>query len=195
MNNHQHHHSIILLLCFIWSKWNYLYYETIWTILTVRKIENLSLKWFICYKNLLCNNSTKQGVGRKEAFSIGIFWPWDQREMSRSKRHNRTCQEQLKDIPLITGTFFTHITGQMGFANWPSLVIWDLASPSCVADLFQGLLIPLRSVSQQAKIKSEDITSDALWLDLVMVYTTFTHIHLDRIRQIAWPNCKREQEI
>ena len=37
---------------------------------------------------------------------------------------------------------FTHITVQMSFANcnWPSLVIWHLASPSCDAEIFQGLL-------------------------------------------------------
>ena len=56
-------------------------------------------------------------------------------------------------------------------------------------------LCPLHLVSQSAKIISEDTPSDALWLDLVMVYITSTHIHLARTRQMAWPNCKRDQEI
>lgn len=84
--------------------------------------------------------------------------------------------------------FFTHITVQMDSANcnWLSLVIWHLDSPSCVAEIFHGLLSVLCiQAANQQRAKVKDITQEASRLGLVIACISPTHIHLARTRQMA----------
>lgn len=119
------------------------------------------------------------------------------RKQVRSKKHNRSCYELRVVLFLHSISICFPLTSQSkwvlptatGLSCW-----WYLALHLVLLRSSRASSIHIQAASEQ-RAKLRNIIQETLWLGLILVHITPTHIHVARTRKVVWPNGNGEQEV